>query len=367
MMQSNNFVFATLEPSNLQAKLDFDYLAERLSNQEQDGIGASRRYIHIHPQQEYNPEIYLFRRRQSFQVNPDAISATSTEVDTDSDDDLRDFGMIWTGHYQLDLTKPPEDPILGWIAGRGDPEKKVEIFLGLESKQNDIRGRHIIFNFHHKDTGFISILSRASSAGRYQVAVNGQSVPRGKTYSLNQNPMTIRVGTLEYMFRYTNFAREEIFNRQRKQHLNRYLGISAPILELTATPTGQARTFGAWTIVNPLGKGTFGKVHSATDRQGRVAAIKVVDQIRSRDEVQNEIQVLQELTALAETEDTQGRLLRLIEVIYSNSHERIASVPFDEVAIVLQPCVQGNFEQLTIARLGRQKYIDAHLLSQELA
>ena len=69
----------------------------------------------------------------------------------------------------------------------------------------------------------------------YQIAVNGPDVARGKTHALNQNLMTIRLGTLEYIFRYTDFASDEIFNLQRKQHLNRYLGVSEALLDLAPT------------------------------------------------------------------------------------------------------------------------------------
>jgi hypothetical protein len=350
-MQSTSSVFATLEPSNLQAKLDFDYLAARLSKQEQDGKAANRRYIHVNAEQEYNPEIYRLRLRRSYPVSEDLdpISATSTEVDTDGDNDLQPSGMIWTGYYPLDLTNPPTDREVGWVAGKGDPENEVEILLGLNDKHNDVRGRHIILNFHHKDTGFLSILSRASITGKYQVTVNGKDVIRGSTHSLNQNPMIVRLGTLEYIFSYTDLIKGETFSYQRK----RYLNTTAPVFDLLPTPKGQARTFGAWTICNSLGKGSFGKVHSATDYKGRIAAIKVVDRTKSHKEVRNEIQVLQEL---ARTQDDGGHLLRLIEVIYPNSYG--TGAPFEEVAIILQPCVQGTFEQLTKARSGSQKYVN---------
>jgi hypothetical protein len=289
-MEVPSLVFATLEPSNLQAKLDFDYVAGRL--QEHDRRAANRQYIHVNVQQEYSLEIFRYRQRSG---DPGLSSATSTEADTENENDVQSSGMIWTGHYHLDLANPPENPMLGWVAGKG--EKEVEFRLGLNNKHNDVRGRHIFFNFHHKESGILSILSRASGTGRFQVTVSGLDVARGTTHSLNQNPMTIRLGTLEYVFRYTDLANKQAFSQLRKRYVMQNLGISAPVFDLAPTPTGQARTFGAWTISKPLGKGTFGKVHSATDRQGRVAAIKIVDRTKSPREVQNEIQVLQELTA----------------------------------------------------------------------
>jgi hypothetical protein len=259
MMQSESSVYAILEPWNLQARLDFDYLVEQL--QEQNRRTADYSYIHVNTEQQYDSEIFRFRRQNNltFPKEYDTVSVSSTEVDTDSEDDSRHSGMIWTGYYTFDLQNPPADPILGWVGGRGDPnsETTVEIPLGREDKRNDVRSRHILFNFHHNSTGFLSVLSRASQTGRNQVTVNGISVARGMTHSLNQSPTIIRLGTLEYRFKYTSFATSEIFNVQRAQYLRRNLGTSAPTIHLAPTPTEQARMFGIWTLNAPLGKGTL--------------------------------------------------------------------------------------------------------------
>jgi hypothetical protein len=137
--------FATLEPLNLQAKLDFDHVAHRLTDQAKGkNLNA---YIHVLPQQIYDPEVFRSRnRRIDPSLDLDDFSATSTEVDTDIEDETRPTGLIWTGYYSLSFSACPTDPKVGWVAGRGsmNDEHNVELLLGVLNKHNDVRGRHII-------------------------------------------------------------------------------------------------------------------------------------------------------------------------------------------------------------------------------
>ena len=80
-----------------------------------------------------------------------------------------------------------------------------------------------------------------------------------ETHALNLNTMTSRLGTLENIFRYTDFASDEIFDVQRKRPLNRYLGVSDSLFGLAPTSARQARIFGSWTINSLLGKGIFAR------------------------------------------------------------------------------------------------------------
>lgn len=185
--------FAVLEPSNLQAKLDFNYVVDKLTEQRQN---HSSRHVQYDKQPRYDGDIFRFRTRQNLARVEElgTVSASSTEVDSDSDDNARQSGMIWTGYYSFNLEVRPSNSLRGWVAGR---DSAAEIPLGQEDKQNGIRSRHILFNFHHESTGFLSILSKGPRDGRGQISVNGIGVARGMTCSLNQMTSIIRLGSLE--------------------------------------------------------------------------------------------------------------------------------------------------------------------------
>jgi hypothetical protein len=347
-------VFATLTPANLPAKLAFSALATHFAAQ--DG-SPNKRFVHVNTQQQYDRNVlrYHMALRRPLRAD-DALSESSTEIDTDVED-IKPSGMIWTGCYTFNIAPDsvPADCPKGWIAGKGAPEAVVDFLLTMNGRQPDIRSQHVMFNFH-RSTGYLHLVSRASSNGRSPVGVNGHDIPRGMTYSLNQKDMKIRLGTLEYVFDYTDFSMSAKFQDDRMNYMTQYLGISESNFDLTPTPSGKPRTIGDWTFSNPLGAGSFGRVHSATDSKGRIAAIKTVERkSRNANHVKNEVRILKELTTLAESEGAQDQILRLIDVIYPKTEE-YTNDPFEEIALVLQPCVRETFDSLITARNTNNRY-----------
>jgi hypothetical protein len=173
--------------------------------------------------------------------------------------------------------------------------------------------------------------------------------------------MKIRLGLLEYDFRYTQYANTGGYDTNRKTYMANELQVSHTAADygLTPTPVGPPRTIGKWTISNPLGLGAFGKVHCLTDQSGRIAVVKVIQgKRRNPDKARQEIQVLKDLTLLAKTADDHGGLVRLEEVIHLDDDvSDDANAPFKEIALILQPCVYGTFEKLTTARPSGRRYV----------
>jgi hypothetical protein len=352
-MDISRTAFATLSPANLPAKLAFSALADLIAAQ--DGSDAHKRFVHVNTQQRYDRDVLRYNMALRRPVRADdALSESSTEIDTDVEDRVKPSGMIWTGCYTFDMGSLPADHSRGWTAGKEAPGTEVDFLLTTNGRQSDIRGRHVIFNFH-QSTGYLYIVSRASSSGRSPVSVNGHEVPRGMTYSLNQQRMKIRLGTLEYVFEYTDYANSTDFQTRRGGYMTEVMGVSGATFDLTPTPSGKPRTIGDWTFSTPLGTGAFGRVHSATDSKGRIAAIKTIERkSRTADQVKEEIRILKELTALAEAEGAQDRILCLVDVIYPKGEE-YTDAPFEEVSLVLQPCVLHTFADLVTARKANNR------------
>jgi len=290
--------------------------------------------MHTEVQKSFDCQVSLFLRRSAFHDDPeDALSEVSTEFDTEAEQDNARPGMIWKGYHEFDIANPPQNPEIGWAGGK---DKNVE-FLTANNKFQGIRHRHAIFNFNLQ-TGYLYVLSRGSDDGTSRVSVNGATIPRGHTRALNQSNMTICLGPLEYHFIYTDFATTTTFKERQHAYARRFLGIKAPNFDLTPTPAGKPWVFGDWTIIQSLGKGSFGRVYSATDFKSQLVAIKFIEGSQKTAKVQNEVQTHQQLTELAETRDDKGRLLRLLEVIYQNGTT--------DVALILQPVAYMTFAKL---------------------
>ena len=217
-------------------------------------------------------------------------------------------------------------------------------------RRDEVRGYHALFNLHC-DTGYLYIISRTSSTT--SVTVNGREVARGEMHALNQSPMIIRFGPLEYDFEYTEVARSTAFNNRLGEYMKNYLSVIKSDFSLTPTPTGHVRTIGDWTLGKSLGRGSYGKVYAATNSKHHIVAIKLVDRKSKRDAVNMEIETLKALTKLAEDKDDGGRLLRLREVIYQNGTEEYSSTRFEDIMLVLQPATPDCFDRLTTDATNR--------------
>lgn len=321
-------LFAILKPYNVAAKVDFDELIKKSGHRSLSSACVST-------QQQYDREVFRSRIRDTKEDNAnwDAVSVTSTECETDLEDDL---GRIYSGYYTLDLGRPPKNPLIGWKIGEDLP-------LGRTYKAQGMRSCPAILNFHDCKTGFLSLLSRVRVGG-CEVTVNGNTINHAKTFSLNQNPMQVRLGPLQYEFEYTAHASSSTYLTQRQAYFETWFNERGPIIDVAPTPVGQVRTFGQWTVNVALGRGTSGRVHFASNAKGDIAVLKVVD--GTQEQALQEIEILKRLQSLPCSQTSQGRLVRLVDVIRPNGGKGRTGAPFEEIAIVLEPCVSNTFTSL---------------------
>lgn len=336
--------FAKLTPSNAVAKLAFDAMYE--GNPLMD-----RQHIYVLPQQQYDKDILLFRLQEQKTREGTIESDSPTDPDSDTENSLKGHGMIWSGWFAFNIDPGPYKPKIGWTVGKGRSGMDIDYLLTPSRTSDGLRGYHARFNLHK--TGYLFI-SKTSSAPHAEVLVNGKAVGCGEQLSLNQNPMNIRISNLEFGFQYTDFAYTDNFYRDRRNYMKDNLqATSLPNLDLTPTPGKTFRCFGHWTIASSLGKGAYGKVSSATNSKGEIVAMKVIERSeKSAHQVTHEIDILKKLQKLPEVHDgDRKRILRLREVIYQTEAEVIPAI-FEEVALVLEPCVSATFAHITTPVAG---------------
>ena len=352
-------VFASLTPANALARLAFsdvyDALTARCQNNQADAVQAGLRHMFVKPEQIHDDEIIRLRREMERpkQDTDGEASETLTEPDTDTEEQLQQLGMIWVGCYRLDLKLKPVVPEKGWTAGKG-PWEGLLIDLLLctrpfaKTHNIDLRNPHARFNFFPENKGLYVVgCSRSPSA---QLTVNGDAAKR--PYHLNQYSMKILLDKLEYQFQWTEFAAKDEFRSERRQYVTRTLRrpMDADTEFEMPTPLRNKRTIGRWTLGDALGAGGHGRVFFASDQSANVAAIKVVERTsRNYHSVDKDIEILREVTNLAQNSDDGERILRMTEVIHCNSEE-FSSTAFDNVAIVLKPITPKTFCNLVGTR-----------------
>ena len=89
----------------------------------------TKRCIPVAPEQVYNADVLRLRLETDRQVSKQAYnsdgetSESLTEPDSDTERHHRELGMIWIGHYRMQLRSPPFVPERGWTGGKGPLEK----------------------------------------------------------------------------------------------------------------------------------------------------------------------------------------------------------------------------------------------------
>lgn len=339
--------FATLEPANALAKMAFSdeydtILRDQQNNTANDVLPTD--CFQVASEQRYDPEVLRYHREMTKQSEAD-FSESATELDTDTEIDAGDLGTVWTGCYVLQLENAPSQPNMGWIAGKG-PYADISLCTKAFAKRHNlnIRSFHARFNFDVRNGAFF-IVSITSSplAG---LGVNGISVTR-QLYVLNQHNMKVRVGLLEYNFKYTEYASSDEFMRRRGEYLITKLRALNSVVFDMPTPRRNTRTIGQWTLGDPLGKGNTGRVFLATNTKNETVAVKIMElNSTSKRSVDNEIAICRALTALAKNHDNGERIVRLKETIDPREEATRASCVFDEVGIVLEPMTPMTLSDL---------------------
>lgn len=333
--------FATLTPVNTAARVAFSDVFESANlsqKQQKTEYPHHGQFMHVNQEPEYDREVALLRTRH----DDGSVSDTPTDPDTESEPETTDAGRIWTGCYFFQMSVLPRRPEVGWLAGKGRLGEEPEFLLATRQRSHGIRGRHAFFMFN-SETRFLSI-SRASRAAN-DIYVDG--IPITNQIAFNKSEARIRIGQLEYLFKYTEFSRDEIFYQQRDELLSRIFGWSNLILpSVTPTPAPHSIAVGEWTLAASAGKGGFGKVSVATNTSNEVVAIKMMERsARTASHIAQEIATLQKITDLVNRE-REDRIVRLREVIYQHGKEQYSPPRLEEVSLVLEPVVRQTFAEL---------------------
>ncbi|KAI0855816.1 hypothetical protein F4860DRAFT_529924 [Xylaria cubensis] len=284
-------VFATLTPTNVRAKVAFSEVFSAIMRDRQGAsTNAAAHRMSVAAEQQYDADVLRFRREMERKFSEGDSSESLTEPNTNTELEMQHMGMIWEGHYVLGFQPLPS-------VGR---EFSADINLCTSSFAKhcalNVRSLQARFSFDLQNRAlFIASLTRSSLAG---VAVNGEVVGR-QMFSLNQHRMNIRIDSLEYEFQYTDFATTEAFSIRRKTYLGTNLNASPSPTFNMLTPHFNTRTIGRWTLNNPLGKGSAGRVFLASNSKNQLVAIKVMEcTSKSARAVDIEIARCRQLTAL---------------------------------------------------------------------
>lgn len=109
----------------------------------------------------------------------------------------------------------------------------------------------------------------------------------------------------------------------------------------------ETRTMGQWTLSNPLGKGSDGRVFLASNVRNEVVVVKVIERkARTADRVNAKIARYQEVTDLAKDDDSK-RIVRLKEIIYPRGEEKFLSGSvFDQVGLFIGPMAPATLDSI---------------------
>ncbi|KAI0453499.1 kinase-like domain-containing protein [Xylaria acuta] len=340
--------FATLRPTNTLGRLAFSDLYETFTikrqNTQEDASPAFQRMA-VEGLQTFDGDVLRLRLETERRASQNAYSSDAEtsdglqEPESDMEEQHQELGKIWIGHYVLGLNSAPFIPERGYTVGKG-PLENINFDLLLCTKSFakwhgiNLRNPHGRFNFSPGNRGlYVVSCSRSQST---QLTVNGESAQW--PYALNQHSMNIRFDKLEYTFQWTDYAATEDFMKKRSKYVTSTLGGPLEVDVDLPTPLPNRRMIGRWTLGEALGAGGHGRVFFATNPLGEIAAVKMIERTsKNYGIVDAEVQVCDEVTTFAGKYDDGGRILRVVEVLYSKDKKFSFKVAFDNIAVVLQP------------------------------
>ncbi|KAI9669494.1 MAG: hypothetical protein M1829_005083 [Trizodia sp. TS-e1964] len=344
-----------ITPLNALAKLAFSDLYRTLIDGTQKGAAAALQRMSVEPNQIFSSEVLATiieeRRRQSLGVYVAPMSQTSSSysvpgLDSDMRAQYKDLGMVWSGHYQLTLMPPPSRPDVGFVMGKGslgNSESDLLLCTKAFAKKHNIsiRDPHARFSFLTTNRGLY--LAGGSNSQIAQLSINGDGV-RQNPYLLNQNMMNIRADKLLYIFQWGEFAFTEGFSAERINYMQQYFKSSTAVDMEMPTPLPGTRTMGRWTLGSPIGKGAVGRVFYTSNTSGDMAAVKLMEQThKNQTVIDTEVKVCKALTTDAKVAGNNGRILGVLDTIYTTNEKFSSRLPFDNVAIVLTPLMPKTF------------------------
>lgn len=340
-------IFAKLTPNDGPTKFAFHEVVSRLKNQSNGNVFLTR-FADVDTDKVYDADA-----ARAFDETDANDSDSMTEPDTDTEKGWKQNRRTWCGPFVFDVAHLTHHRV--WTGGKGrrqwrdcpttqDETAQLPEFLlaCFEKDKYHIRGKHVRFQLDQN--GYLRI-SKASNSARLFIAVDGKTMGLAPC-SLNQVTTNVQLGRLSFRLEYTDYSRTLSFQEQRNKFVQHTHGTDPRALLLTPTPAAETKTIGKWTFAVPLGKGATGKVFSATDDDGNVAAIKVVEKnAGTRDQLHGQIRMLHKLTDEAKAVGDRHILL-LEQVIPDLSSMRSISRPFEECYLVLIPAVPQTLDRV---------------------
>lgn len=350
--------FATLTPLNALARSAFSNLNDTLisgsRSTKKDALSSSHRMV-VEAKRTFDREVFRLeleskrRESQAAYASDAETSESMPEPDSDMESKHYELGNIWIGNYELSLEAEPSASAQGYTVGKG-PLESLPLDLLLCTKffakwhGINLRNPHARFNFFRENRGFY--IEKTSRSQLAQLTVNGETVSQ-QPYALNQHCMIIRFDKLEYTFQWTDYAATKNFLQDRGNYVIKGLNGPVHVDVDMPTPLPNRRTIGRWTLGDALGMGAVGRVFLGTNSRGEVAAVKLVERmLHNSNKVDAEVQTCKEMTAFAQEFDEEKRIVRVVEVLYTNHEKFSPTVAFDNVAIVMQPTAAYDLAQL---------------------
>ncbi|KAL2419523.1 hypothetical protein ABEF95_001224 [Exophiala dermatitidis] len=339
--------FARLIPANDGAKRAFHDVATLIQ-------GTPTSYSH------WRKFIYISSSKETIS-QASSLSSEPSGAETSPDE-------VFTGHFRLNLSIPPEDLLHGWALGSGRSgagHLGVDLLLTIRRNQDKVRGRHARLKLHDQSR----MLIIQPGPGK-RVWLNGQQVSeQGRVLGTLSSGLTI--GNLTYTLEL--IPGDAATFHQRYEETMRLAGItpSARIANIDPTSSEKFFTFHGYQMQTPQALGTFGVVSGCVHlNSGEVYAVKRVK--RTQDTfnlVGDEISVLQRLgkhvsmpqAQFRSTNCVQPHICVLVEVIYSDGDDAsMGKTKVNDVYMIMTPWAPDTFKSLLQPSVSEETRLRAY-------
>jgi len=331
-------VFATLTPANGHAKLAFSKVAALCMQQPPPFCSD---FMHIG----------LEQIDTDVGVCHDGDDSSDNSDDTTSADEAgqSELCTLWPGYYVFQLSNRDPAMDVSWIAGKGRPKGPLSaqgVHFQLQHDDFHLRGMHARFVLDQ--SGYIGITPFSHEA--QDITLDGVPADR-LVLSLNQGSHMVGIGPMQFAFTYTNYSRGEEFKATREKfwtqaRLRSAQAADLATLALTPVPAEQAQRFGQWTLAKQLGRGSGGKVYSATNSSATAVAIKVLERdTGSAPAIWKEIDTLKKLTRRAKKAGCINIIL-LQDVIGNVSPDEATDTVFQDIALITTPLAHCTMDAI---------------------
>ncbi|KAI9885874.1 MAG: hypothetical protein M1823_002353 [Watsoniomyces obsoletus] len=316
--------FLVLAPDNPVARTNFEEVAAAI---EADPSNPALRHAGQYMLRVHHGRPHVVRSGR-------AVSATTSDSEADVDE-----AYNWTGHYQLCLCRAhrPIRPRLGWQMGFGrsrEPRGGVELRLALEREEGTgMASKHARVYLNRNGI----FLIRSDHPRQPIILLQGNPVIKQRVLDVPETTLTL--GEFRYTLTFTDWSRSAQFRTSWEEYLASIHEDAVPNPAVSPTPLPTDIRLQEWTISETVGKGSFGAVAVAVNRDdGSVMAAKRLEPRRQHQmgAIRDEVNILKALP-------DQIYLPKFIDVIY----EKGSDDPSGWVYIFTAPLARCTLHGLT--------------------